>query len=209
MAVVQGIREKVHLPLYDSLSVEAEKQLREAESSSTLKFFVNVQGKTKLQTNLQSASLLPHYNTFEARAMRVVLSDLPPKVDFDPAIEVAVTGSKLDYPEQPSDVRVSLDRVLELLEKIECSTTCPKSVQVDVAGHVVQSGAVAILTKHDVLEALSETKQAPPLEQIHRNNGCGTIIGRFIFNTVTSLFVGEKEMIKMPTWFFPGGAGPF
>src|SRR5262245_28037591 len=79
MAVVQGIREKVHLPLYDSLSVEAEKQLREAESSSTLKFFVNVQGKTKLETNLQSASLLPHYNTFEARAMRVVISDLPPE----------------------------------------------------------------------------------------------------------------------------------
>src|SRR5436190_2187963 len=78
MAVVQGIREKVHLPLYDSISVEPEKQLRDAESSNTLKFFVNVQGKTKLETNLQSASLLPHYNTFEARAMRVVISDLPP-----------------------------------------------------------------------------------------------------------------------------------
>ena len=52
------------------------------ESSSTLKFFTNVQGKTKLETNLQSASLLPHYNTFEARAMRVVISDLPP--DFVP-----------------------------------------------------------------------------------------------------------------------------
>ena len=79
MAVVQGIKEKVHLPIYDSLTVEPEKQLRDAESSSTLKFFVNVQGKTKLETNLQSASLLPHYNTFEARAMRVVISDLPPE----------------------------------------------------------------------------------------------------------------------------------
>src|SRR5215831_13665496 len=87
MAVVQGIREKVHLPLYDSLSVEAEKQLREAESSSTLKFFVNVQGKTKLETNLQSASLLPHYNTFEARAMRVVMSDLPPEFATDVDVE--------------------------------------------------------------------------------------------------------------------------
>ena len=79
MAIVQGIREKVHLPIYDSLTVEAGKQLREAEPSSILKFFVNVQKKTKLETNLQSASLLPHYNTFEARAMRVVISDLPPK----------------------------------------------------------------------------------------------------------------------------------
>src|SRR5438876_9132752 len=78
MASVQGIREKVHLPIYDSVQVEPEKQLRETESSSTMKFFVNVQGKTKLETNLQSASLLPHYNTFEARAMRVVISDLPP-----------------------------------------------------------------------------------------------------------------------------------
>jgi hypothetical protein len=78
MAIVQGIREKVHLPLYDSMFVEPEKQLRELERSSTLKFFVNVQNKTRLETNLQSASLLPHYNTFEARAMRVVISDLPP-----------------------------------------------------------------------------------------------------------------------------------
>src|SRR6185312_3159289 len=78
MAIVQGIREKVHLPIYDSLSVEAKKQLREAEPTSILKFFVDVQRKTKLETNLQSASLLPHYNTFEARALRVVISDLPP-----------------------------------------------------------------------------------------------------------------------------------
>src|ERR1700730_5271036 len=79
MAIVQGIREKCHLPIYDSVSVDGAKQLREVEASSTLKFFVNVQGKTKLETNLQSASLLPHYNTFEARALRVVISDLPPE----------------------------------------------------------------------------------------------------------------------------------
>src|ERR1700740_2744746 len=83
MAVVQGIREKVHLPLYDALSVEPTQQLREVEKSSILKFFVNVQGKTKLETNLQTASLLPHYNTFEARAMREVISDLPPVFSKD------------------------------------------------------------------------------------------------------------------------------
>src|SRR5678816_2789680 len=87
MAIVQGIREKVHLPIYDSLSVEPGKQLREAESSSILRFFVDVQKKTKLETNLQSASLLPHYNTFEARAMRVVISDLPPEFPDETASE--------------------------------------------------------------------------------------------------------------------------
>src|SRR5437660_9026305 len=83
MAVVQRIREKVHLPLYDSVFVDKTEQIFDVEKSGTLKFFVNVQGKTKLQTNLQSASLLPHYNTFEARAMRVVISDLPPEFPDD------------------------------------------------------------------------------------------------------------------------------
>src|SRR5262245_32678485 len=79
MAVVRGIREKVHLPLYDSISVKKEEQWRKDQGSSTLKFFIDVQGKTKLETNMQTASQLSHYNTFEARAMRVVLSDLPPE----------------------------------------------------------------------------------------------------------------------------------
>jgi hypothetical protein len=30
-----------------------------------------------------------------------------------------------------------------------------------------------------------------------------------IYNTVTTFYVGEKVMIQMPTWFFPGGAGPY
>jgi hypothetical protein len=79
MAVLKGIKEKVHLPLYDSLFVRPRKQLRDAESSSVFKFFVNAQGKTRLETNMQSAGLLPHWNTFEARALRVVISDLPPQ----------------------------------------------------------------------------------------------------------------------------------
>jgi len=88
MAVVQGIREKVHNPLYDCVFVEAKEQLRKVENSSILKFFVNVQGKTKLLTNMQSASLLSHYNTFEARAMRVVISDLPPEFPEEPTISI-------------------------------------------------------------------------------------------------------------------------
>ena len=84
MATVQGIRERIGQPVIDAFRVPPGKQLRDIEPGRTLKFFVNVQGKTKLETNLQSASLLPHYNTFEARAMRVVISDLPPEMP-DPA----------------------------------------------------------------------------------------------------------------------------
>ena len=60
MATVQGIRERIGQPVLDAFRVTPGKQLREIEPGSTLKFFVNVQGKTKLETNLQSASLLPH-----------------------------------------------------------------------------------------------------------------------------------------------------
>lgn len=30
----------------------------------------------------------------------------------------------------------------------------------------------------------------------------------FLYNSTTSLIVGEKVMIQAPTWFFPAGAGP-
>ena len=50
---------------------------------------------------------------------------------------------------------------------------------------------------------------APPKEQIIPNNGGGTLIGKLIYNTVTTFYVGEKIMIQMPTWFFPAGAGPY
>jgi hypothetical protein len=79
MARVENVMERIQGPLYDSVAVDGGQQIGDVEKSGTLKFFVNVQGKTKLETNLQSASLLPHYNTFEARAMRVVISDLPPE----------------------------------------------------------------------------------------------------------------------------------
>src|SRR5215207_2123755 len=108
MAIVQGIREKVHAPIYDSLSVDGAKQLRDVETTSILKFFVNVQGKTKLETNLQSASLLPHYNTFEARALRVIISDLPPQF---PVKSLAIQLERLELPvfsktNRPQPIRV-------------------------------------------------------------------------------------------------------
>jgi hypothetical protein len=49
----------------------------------------------------------------------------------------------------------------------------------------------------------------PINEQIFPNDGFGNLIGKFIYNTVTTFFVGEKIMIQTPTWFFPAGAGPY
>lgn len=243
MAVVQGIKEKVHLPIYDSIKVEPEKQLRDAENSSTIKFFVNVQGKTKLETNLQSASLLPHYNTFEARAMRVVISDLPPEFSDEAkgeGEEFEVTdedGKLIDSSGKVEGAtgfdatkkvvarfELDLKRLMELLKEARDSEERETELEIDddsvtltangseltsaEIDAVSAAGGVIALSVADLEEIIQDLgKQSPPLEQIRPNDGAGTIVGRLIYNTVTSLFVGEKEMIKMPTWFFPGGAG--
>jgi hypothetical protein len=208
MAIVQGIREKVHLPIYDSLSVDGAKQLRDVETTSILKFFVNVQGKTKLETNLQSASLLPHYNTFEARAMRVVISDLPP--EFPAEISIRLEGTKDDSDDRMS-FKTDVQRAMDLLEEARATG---ESVQVEVKDDVEvdpgTSGATTVdFTEQDIVTSLQKEQRGPSKEQISPNNGAGTIIGKLIYNTVTTLFVGEKIMIQMPTWFFPAGAGPY
>jgi hypothetical protein len=251
MAIVQGIREKVHLPIYDCLKVEPGKQLRDAESTSTLKFFINVQDKTKLLTNLQSASLLPHYNTFEARAMRVVISDTPPEFpdpeedknaprtkgadaeEFDVTDEEGdelpnpVPGTAINGANLAADLDLDLRRVMNLLREARDSqdkeTFLPaddedvtlfdgdNEIEDDASlTAIADAGGVIFMTVAD-LEALAQTmeKKSPPLEQIRPNDGAGTIIGKLIFNTVTTFFVGEKVMVQMPTWNFPGGTGVF
>ena len=258
MAVVQGIREKVHLPIYDSVFVESGKQLRDVEeldNSGTLKFFVNVQKKSKLETNLQSASLLPHYNTFEARAMRVVISDLPPVFDdevtaksadtegVDPFVEddrgkeVLVNDDGIvdednanNVNEISVEIELTLSRIMELLrearadsegfasldvtndEEVTLSATVgAEEIEVD-AESVADAGGAIFLGVRDLeslARALEEEPRIPPDEQLRPNNGSGNLISKIIFNTVTTLFVGEKIMIQMPTWFFPGGAGAY
>jgi hypothetical protein len=287
MAIVQGIKEKVHLPIYDSLAVEGAQQLREVEATSTLKFFVNVQGKTKLETNLQSASLLPHYNTFEARAMRVVISDLPPEfpdkltvdgeefpVTDDNGDDITVNGDGTLFeppvtgepPAEPpadaakagkatkstadakadatgtlagpftvvADFTFGLDRLMDLLAEARESQDRTTFVDVDdddvtlraindngeeadpdqdvLVQTVLDAGGSIDITVGDIESLIDENineKEQPPKEQLRPNNGSGTIIGKFIYNTVTTLYVGEKIMIQMPTWFFPAGAGPY
>ena len=261
MAVVSGIKEKVHLPIYDSIHVEPEKQLREIETSSKLKFFVNVQGKTRLETNLQAASLLSHYNTFEARAMRIVISDLPPVfpngesgdaflTKGEDAEEFPITdedGETLDLTEVNAsieaaggtalsqdeldalagDISMDLAMVMDLLKEARESEDKEAVIDIDdeetvtvFAGNpeldtnqvtgIVDAGGVIVLSVSD-LEALAKSleKKAPPLEQIRFNDGAGNIISKLIYSTVATFYVGEKIMIEMPAWFFPGGAGAY
>ena len=269
MAVVKGIKEKVHLPIYDCIHVEPEKQLRDVETSSTLKFFIDVQGKTKLQTNLQSAGLLPHYNTFEARAMRVVISDLAPEFSTEAAgsgenVPVMVddpagnprnlfingagttlsrdggTGTGADLAAAnpagtPPDVRVAadiemtLDRLVDLLKEAreaEGETSIDADDEdvtlrrlnganlgaTEIALVRARAGVTIPLSVSDIqdmIDELDDDKRIPPKAQLAPDNGAGTLLGNFIYNTVTTFFVGEKVMIQMPTWFFPSGAGPY
>jgi hypothetical protein len=250
MATVQGIRERIGQPIIDAFRVPPGKQLRDVEAGSTLKFFVNVQGKTKLETNLQSASLLPHYNTFEARAMRVVISDLPPEfsdqalskgkgsegfpvtdedgnaIDSTGEIEGATGSSFNEDKAVTANLKFDLKRLMELLGEVRESQEKEKIIGIRAEGVTLRAeeqdldstqigavetaGGLIILAVADI-EALIESmeKLAPPLEQIRPNDGAGNIISKFIFSTVTTLVVGEKVMIEMPTWYFPGGAGPY
>lgn len=132
MARVSGMKEKLHLPLYDAILVAGQKNGTAAKTlpevmtdPRVVRFFVDVQNKTRLETNLQAAGVLPSMNSFEARAMRVVVSSLE---------------------EHPKD---------------------------------------------DKTKFQSETR----------------FLADLIYNSVTTLLVGEKTMIEMPTYWFPAGAG--
>jgi hypothetical protein len=257
MAIVKGIQEKVHLPLYDMLRVEATKQLKEAESSSTFKFFVDLNGKTKLETNLQAASQLPSYNTFEARAMRVVVSDLPPQFPDDVTVEdegLDVTGTdsngadavlvlannnnsstEVKLETSPSSgskvitaaIELGLDRVAELLAEAREDPDRVATLDLDdddvtlTAGdngdelsddQVAQAADLADPLELSVTDLLAliddlDEKTRPVREQVNRDSA--NLVGKLIFNTVTTLIVGEKTMVEAPSWFFPSGAGVY
>jgi len=137
MAKVQGIQEKLHWPLYDAFVVPeqnggavaptfaAEMAKRDAR---ILRFFVDVQNKTRLETNLQASGQLPSLNRYEVRAMRVVVSPM------------------------------------------------------------------------------LRREKGKPKDDAH-DPDTDNVLADLIYNSVTSLLVGEKTMIEMPTYYFPAGAG--
>ncbi len=129
MAKVSGMKEKLHMPLYDAFFVDDEtfEQAMTRTDPRVLRFFVDVQNKTRLETNQQAAGVLPSLNSYEARALRVVVSSVA-------VIKKDGTGKNTN----PEDADFLAD---------------------------------------------------------------------LIYNSVTSLLVGEKIMIEIPTFWFPAGAG--
>jgi hypothetical protein len=124
MAKVSGVKEKLHMPLYDAFVVKPGSTFRGSmDDPRMIRFFVDVQNRTKLETNLQASGVLPSQNRFEARALRVVMSG-PGQIP---------TGAPPDYASQ--------------------------------------------------------------------------ILAELIYNSVTTLLVGEKIMVEAPTYLFPSGAG--
>jgi len=130
MAKVQGVKEKIHFPLYDAFFVPSGNFVSAMTDPRVIRFFVDVQNKTKLETNLQAAGQLPSLNSFETRALRVVVSNMR-------------------FPE-------AYDQ---------------------------------------------------PKKEVRSNINESEILADLIYNSVTSLIVGEKTMIEAPTWWFPAGAG--
>jgi hypothetical protein len=358
MAIVKGVKERVHLPLYDSLFVRPTRQLRDFATSSVLKFFVDIQGKTKLETNMQQSSLLPHWNTFEARALRVVISDLPaiaprdfenrhkePNVNGNDS-NISVCVQDVDRLFDDYRLEISSKQVNKARESLDCFNAAAYSARAipdDIETclgllrrYCDRSGVGPILEMQRALRSIrkelatlirsrSRTRKTDEIEQFakaldelkakgeeydllnrmdqakdcldglcqlsefvrqikerdfkeigdcvkaaedfidktpskieHINHlkrclgdafaeinrlktqgrearaearnarvgdalgyrlmsskdGClfacnAHLLAQLIYNSVTTLFVGEKVMIQMPTWFFPAGAGPY
>jgi hypothetical protein len=159
MAVLVGFKEKVHLPLYDAFVVSPNQTFGQALGPEhRLRFFVDIQQKTKLETNLQATGVLPHQHTFEARAMRVVIA--------------------------PPGLAATLrNRSLEILQ------------------------AAAVITRFRRREEWDIAAFAEKLQAHLTNAQATTALAELIYSSVTSLIVGEKVMIEMPTFWFPAGAG--
>ncbi len=197
-----------------------------------LRFFQDVTGKTKLLTNMQASSLLPHWNTFEARALRVVISDLSAQFPDAPTIDIQLTATKpvTGAPPATRVVKItnfSLRNFVDFTRQVEGQGGTPVILtqdDLDRLGLTLTdaSGAPTRLATGETIAidraALKDAeigldkatpRVLPTNEQIFPNDGFGTLIGKFIYNTVTTFFVGEKIMIQVPTWFFPAGAGPY
>jgi hypothetical protein len=171
MGKVQGVKEKLHFPIYDAFFVKGRPSPDQASSDTNkpqtfmeamtdprmIRFFVDVQNKTRLETNLQASGVLPSLNTFEARAMRVVVSTInSPSTTLD---RQKILNVVREYcAKQEGAIENSLFNLIQN----ECNRTC---------------------------------------------SGASLVLSELIYNSVTTLLVGEKTMIEMPTYFFPSGAG--
>ena len=232
MAVVKGVKELVHQQLYDAVFVKPGRRLGEILTSNVLRFFQDVTGKTKLLTNMQAASLLPHWNTYEAHALRVVISDLPPVVSENVTIRLEVgvvdcAGRPVGNPQKKVELsNFKLTNFVDFTRGVENSEIKALRLSLDTLENIgltvtslanppetppLAEGEFVDITREALKRAadLFGKDVIPTNEQIFTNNGFGGLIGKFVYNTVTTFNVGEKIMCQVPTWFFPAGAGPY
>lgn len=98
MAKVTGVKEKLHSPLYDAFFFEELSFFETMTDPRVIRFFVDVQQKTRLETNLQASGVLPSQNTFETRAMRVVISNKPEVgAEDDPFVTELIYNSVITF----------------------------------------------------------------------------------------------------------------
>lgn len=172
MAKVQGVKEKLHMPIYDAFFLGGAMNGTAAETFATkmtdprvIRFFVDIQNKTRLETNLQASGVLPSQNTFEARAMRVVASVRCTSLSQQSLVAAAneyVTGRPTGTTRADKEQLHEAERKLVAAVQAECDRACAVN---------------------------------------------SSILSALIYNSVTTLLVGEKVMIEMPTFWFPAGAG--
>jgi hypothetical protein len=159
--------EKLHSPFFDAFFVPGPDKAPGKTFSDfmtdprMIRFFVDVQNKTRLETNLQTAGVLPSLNYFEARAMRVVLSNVPLLIDRDAIIRAGNNYCGYSKETAKDQKDIAADKFVTAIEA-ECNRACAAA---------------------------------------------GSMMADLIYNSVTTLLVGEKIMIEMPTYFFPAGAG--
>lgn len=159
--------------------------------------------------------------------MRVVISDLPPQFP-DTVIKlkvgvvnatgeaVIVTGNEQKTVELE---KFTLTNFVDFKRQVDAPLAEPSRLNqvqleaLDLAlapGSTLATGEFVEISRETLRRAAEQFgRNAIPINEQLRTNDFGGVIGKFIYNTVTTFFVGEKIMIQVPTWFFPAGAGPF
>ena len=217
MAKVKGVREKLHMPIYDAFFVPgarngtAAKRFEEVMTDPrVVRFFVDVQNKTKLETNLQAAGVLPSLNTFEARALRVVASTfcLPRaalttiRPDILKAVNEYCSSNPKNEDQLVNTIQTAFQRISgaasvnqHIKAAIVAATNayCEPNSESDTGEYSQDAQNQLVNTILDAFEAGCEA--------------ASTALPELIYNSVTTLLVGEKIMIEVPTFYFPSGAG--
>lgn len=165
---------------------------------------------------MQSSGVLPSLNTYEAHAMRVIVSTfcLPREAYFtirsnilDEVNAYCEEGEDGDIEELTSTLRTEFQR-------IRGSASVERHID-DAIENAVNTycGAIDGLIPDDDDDAVEIAGYATDLVDSlidAVDAGCAaatTVLPELIYNSVTTLLVGEKIMIEVPTFYFPAGAG--